>query len=175
MVCLTYTWSTSTFVWLGKELFSSCYTEHSSWSCSSMGKGGGDAEMSGCLSWHLVPSPTGGNWWHLPAVRGQNHPVASRWSGSFEVVAASEHSFAVTNCSTCCDVPLLAPDVPPRPTVSLLGSPSPLILLTTSRSSSFIGQWWCQGSTRSFHLLNYPLLQDSSPHLLVGALLQVGF
>lgn len=116
--------------------------------------------------------------WQLMALascQGAKPSSGKQWPGSFEVVAAPEHSFAVTNCSTCCDVPLLAPDVPPKPTVSLLGSPSPLILLTTSRSSSFIGQWWCQGSTRSFHLLNYPLLQDSSPHLLVGALLQVGF
>lgn len=127
--------------------------------------------MSGCLSWHSVPSPTGGDWWHLPAVRGQNHPVASRWPGSFEVVAAPEHSSAVTNCSTCCDVPLLAPGVPPMPTVSLLGSPDVFVsILLGTRSSSFVGQWCCQGSTRSLHRLNYPflLLQDSSPHLPVG-------
>lgn len=113
MVYWTETWSTSTFAWLGKELFSSCYAERSSWSCSRVGKGDGDAEMSGCLGWHSVPSPTGGSWWHLPAVRGQNPAVSSRWPGGFEVMAAPEHSSAATNCSTCCDLPLLALMSPP--------------------------------------------------------------
>lgn len=42
-------------------------------------------------------------------------------------------------------------------------------ILLDPRSSSFVGQRWCQGATRSLHGLNYTLLlQDNSPRLLMG-------
>lgn len=45
-------------------------------------------------------------------------------------------------------------------------------ILLDPRSSSFVGQRWCQGATRSLHGLNYTLLlQDSSPLLLMGDLM----
>ena len=98
-----------------------------------MGRGGGDAEMSGCAqpdAWcHLLLAH---KWSLMARVRCQRtqtcpgeYSVTSTWPGRFAGVAAPEHSCAVTNSSTCCDVP-------PWLLMSLLGSPSPSMVPTTS-------------------------------------------
>lgn len=101
-----------------------------------MGRGGGDAESSGCAQpdtrCHLQLAQER---WLMARVRCQGtqargeYSVTSTRPGRFAGVAAPEHSSAVTNCSTCCDAPpwLLMP---------LLGSWCPSLALLHPQ--------WCQ-------------------------------